>query len=143
MLGEIVLIDDCSSVELNATFLQHFHSKINFRRNAQRLGVISSRNIGARLMARHKYIFFMESHCEVNVGWLEPLVQRLRHNPGMVVSPTLDVIDMHTFEYGMSDVGTYSLRAGFDWSLTPQWFSVVEEDHKYRRAGWNAPRSYS
>lgn len=93
-------------------------------------------------MARFKYIFFMDSHCEVNVGWLEPLVERMMRNPGTIVSPTLDVIDEQNFEYG-KEGGTDGLRAGFDWSLVPRWFNISAEELSDRGTGWNETRPYS
>lgn len=142
LLGEIILIDDSCPIQLNATFLKYVDPKIRFRRNANRVGVIASRTLGATLIARHKYVFFMDSHCEVNVGWLEPLVERMMHNPGMVVSPTLDTIDAHTFEYDGDNRTFDRLRAGFDLSLRPRWFSVANESIE-DGDGWNETRSYA
>lgn len=95
------------------------------------------------LMAGFEYIFFMDSHCEVNVGWLEPLVERMLRNPGMVVSPTLDVIDAYSFEYGIQG-GTSGMRAGFDWSLKSRWFSVDSDGELEDLVSvWDEPRSYA
>lgn len=69
-------------------------------------------------MATAKYLIFLDSHCEVTGGWLEPLLERLQRHRGIAVSPAIDVIDPQTFEYRMA---TGRMRAGFDWSLQFQW----------------------
>lgn len=142
LLGEIILIDDCSKFRLNSTFLQAFHPKVRFKRNARRAGVIASRTLAASTIAQHKYLVFLDSHCEVNVGWLEPLVERLSSNPGTLVSPVVDVIDANSFEYRSSG-GSEGLRVGFDWSLTQRWFPISEAEFKERGVGWNQTRPYA
>lgn len=41
---------------------------------------------------------FIDSHCEVNDGWLEPLVARIMADPTVVAQPVIDIIDGDTFE---------------------------------------------
>lgn len=39
-------------------------------------GLIRSRILGTN-EAKGDYIMFLDSHCEVNIGWLEPLLERV------------------------------------------------------------------
>ncbi|XP_050316764.1 putative polypeptide N-acetylgalactosaminyltransferase 13 [Bactrocera neohumeralis] len=89
---------------------------IKSARNTQRLGVIASRNRGARL-ATGDYLLFLDSHCEVNVGWLEPLLERLAIGAA-AVSPVLDSINAESLEYTAS---SKNLMGGFDWNLHFHW----------------------
>ena len=88
-------------------------------RNPQRLGVIKSRNLGA-MLATGDYIMFMDSHCEVNQQWLEPLLSTIveANNPLMAVSPVLDNIDAQTRQYKAT---SEFIRGGFDWNLHFHW----------------------
>lgn len=97
-------------------------------RNGKREGLIRSRNIAAKL-ARGHYLVFLDSHCEVNVGWLEPLMHRVEEFKGSVVSPILDVIDWKSLQYRS---GSTRLKGGFDWSLQFKWIAVSEEELESR-----------
>ncbi|XP_016950471.3 putative polypeptide N-acetylgalactosaminyltransferase 13 [Drosophila biarmipes] len=93
------------------------HPGLIFRRNQKRMGLIWSRNRGAFLASGH-YVLFLDSHCEVNEEWLEPLLERLDMNPHLAVSPLLDPIDPTTLSYRK---GNELLKGGFDWSLHFHW----------------------
>ena len=59
--------------------------------------------------------FFLSNDAfQVNVGWLEPILQELERKPHAIVQPFVDGIDMNTMEYSAPD----SLhRGGFTWDL--------------------------
>lgn len=115
-------------VDIEPQFLRSYHETIKFIRNEKREGLIRSRNIGAKLAAGH-YLVFMDSHCEVNVGWLEPLIYQAEEHQGAVVSPVLDVIDWQSLQYRS---GSKKLRGGFDWSLQYKWIAIPEEELESR-----------
>lgn len=78
-------------------------------------------------------LVFLDSHIEVNVGWLEPLVERVSMTQNTVVLPIIDIIDSDTLRYKSSPL----VRGGFTWSMRFSWepipSSVLEEQPLYVR----------
>ena len=85
-------------------------------KSEKREGLIRGRVTGAR-QAVGDVLVFLDSHCEVNSYWLQPLVQRIRSDRKNVVCPVIDLIDPHTFVYKASPI----VRGGFTWSLAFNW----------------------
>ncbi|XP_068082133.1 polypeptide N-acetylgalactosaminyltransferase 16 [Anabrus simplex] len=127
LLEEILLVDDGSSNEEDGTLLASL-PKVKIIRNAEREGLIRSRIRGAQ-EAKGDYLMFLDSHCEVNVGWLEPLLSRIIQEPLLVASPVIDVIDMDTFQYRSS---SSQLKGGFDWSLHFKWVPLSSSERAQR-----------
>ena len=79
----------------------------------KRSGLIVARMVGARL-AKAPVIIFLDAHTEVNVGWLEPLLDQLKRNRNQVIQPFIDGIDMKTLVF--ASPGIY-YKGAFSWDL--------------------------
>lgn len=103
---------------------------VRILRQQERLGLVHARMLGAS-KAEGAVLTFLDSHCESNRGWLEPLLARIAEDRTRVVSPILDVIDDETFEYVTASDAVWG---GFNWKLMFKWIPVPEREQK-RRAG--------
>ncbi|KAL7647433.1 UNVERIFIED_CONTAM: hypothetical protein RMT77_001029 [Armadillidium vulgare] len=134
-LKEIILVDDFSDREelgekLDLYIKYRFPSKIKVLRLKERHGLIKARLAGARI-AKADVLIFLDSHCEANVQWMEPLLQRIKENRRAVVVPIIEVIDDKTLEY-YSGNGRYFQVGGFTWSGHFTWIDVSIEEVKRR-----------
>ncbi|XP_071591672.1 polypeptide N-acetylgalactosaminyltransferase 15 isoform X1 [Heliangelus exortis] len=139
-LKDIILVDDLSQQGPLKSALSEYISKLDgvkLIRSNKRLGVIRGRMLGAA-RATGDVLVFMDSHCECQQGWLEPLLARLSSNRNSVVSPVIDVIDWKTFQYYHS-VGLH--RGVFDWKLNFHWEPVPEHEEKVRQSPISPIRS--
>lgn len=78
---------------------------------------------------------FLDSHIEVNVDWLPPLLSRLAegvtpeaHYSSRAVAPVIDVINPDTFDYTSSPL----VRGGFNWGLHFKWDNLPKGTLKCR-----------
>ena len=62
-------------------------------RNKERDGLIRSR-IKASERATGEVLVFLDSHCEVEPGWLEPLLLRIQDNPKRLACPVIENIKL-------------------------------------------------
>lgn len=79
--------------------------------------------------AESDILVFLDSHCEVNIDWLQPLLQVVVENPKAIASPVIDVIDVNTFVYRGSSA---ELKGGFDWSLHFKWVPLTKDEKLIR-----------
>ncbi|XP_069189541.1 polypeptide N-acetylgalactosaminyltransferase 14 [Procambarus clarkii] len=127
LLEDIILVDDASDNASDGLLLAAL-PKVRLLRNDERQGLIRSRVRGADA-SKGETIFFLDSHCEVNQGWVTPLLDTLRQKPKSVVCPVIDVIDQDTLDYRAT--GTV-LKGGFDWGLHFRWVPLTDEEKMAR-----------
>ena len=116
LLTEIILVDDGStfdhlaSDQLDADVA--LIPKTRVLRLPERVGLIRAKVRGVEV-ATGDVVAFMDSHCEVNDGWLEPLLAEIVRNPRAVALPLVDAIDYDTHEVkkAIAEIGVFS------WSL--------------------------
>ncbi|EDQ90491.1 uncharacterized protein MONBRDRAFT_24325 [Monosiga brevicollis MX1] len=118
LLGEIILVDDNSTLEDLKYLPQHLAKlpkNIKLVRRKVHNGIVGARVRGAR-EASFPIIAFIDSHAEVMPGWLEPLTWRIHQNRKTVVIPTIRPIELHSL--GVSS-HTYSpSRGSFNWRMS-------------------------
>lgn len=123
LLHEIVLMNDNSTEEnlyypLESYVAENFGEKVKVVRNRERKGLIVTRMEGARI-ATGEAIVFLDSHMEVNVNWLPPLLEPIRENPNTATVPIIDSFSPFTLQYEQP-LG-HGTRGGFDWTLEYKW----------------------
>jgi polypeptide N-acetylgalactosaminyltransferase len=99
--------------------LKHYlgnYGKVSIVRATKREGLIRGRALGAS-KATGDVLVFLDSHCEVNVDWLPPLLEIISRNSRTVVCPIIDMINSDTFQYNTSPL----VKGGFNWGLHFQW----------------------
>ena len=92
----------------------------------ERLGLIRGRSAAAR-NATGDVLLFLDSHCEVNKGWLEPLLFEITKDSHTVVCPIVDIISPHTFTYKESPI----VKGGFTWGMHFTWDSMPSSKLRY------------
>ncbi|XP_039923946.1 polypeptide N-acetylgalactosaminyltransferase 16 isoform X3 [Hirundo rustica] len=127
LIQEIILVDDFSSDPEDCQLLTRI-PKVKCLRNTHREGLIRSRVRGAEVAAAD-ILTFLDSHCEVNSEWLQPMLQRVKEDYTRVVSPIIDVISLDNFAYLAASA---DLRGGFDWSLHFKWEQIPIEQKMSR-----------
>ncbi|XP_008306346.1 polypeptide N-acetylgalactosaminyltransferase 11 [Cynoglossus semilaevis] len=125
LLHEIILVDDHSELDELKDGLDRYiqeelkGSKVKLVRNHKREGLIRGRMIGAS-HATGDVLVFLDSHCEVNNAWLQPLLTPIQKDRHTVVCPVIDIISADTLTYSPSPV----VRGGFNWGLHFKWDPV-------------------
>ncbi|XP_076607488.1 polypeptide N-acetylgalactosaminyltransferase 10-like [Chaetodon auriga] len=117
LIAEVILVDDFSDKEHLKAALEEYMTrmpKVRILRTKKREGLIRTRLLGAAA-AKGEVITFLDSHCEANINWLPPLLDRIAQNRKTIVCPMIDVIDHDNFGYD-TQAGD-AMRGAFDWEM--------------------------
>uniref|UniRef100_A0A674ETB7 Polypeptide N-acetylgalactosaminyltransferase n=1 Tax=Salmo trutta TaxID=8032 RepID=A0A674ETB7_SALTR len=126
LLKEIILVDDFSTREYLKDHLDVYMSqfpKVRIVRLKERQGLIRARLAGATI-AKGDVLTFLDSHIECNVGWLEPLLERVYMDRRKVACPVIDVIRDKDMSY--ESVDNFQ-RGVFKWPLVFWWRRLSED----------------
>ncbi|BFZ07652.1 hypothetical protein BsWGS_10691 [Bradybaena similaris] len=120
LLKEIILVDDASDIDILKVRLKSFVEQnfpqglVKLIRLEQRQGLIRARMEGLKY-ATGEAVSFFDSHMEVNIDWLQPLLAEIVKNNQTIAMGQLDYIHRDTFNYNYFD--DYRTRYGFRWDM--------------------------
>ncbi|KAF7665227.1 hypothetical protein LDENG_00148990 [Lucifuga dentata] len=126
LLKEIILVDDCSSRDYLKEQLDEYMSqlpKVRIVRLKERQGLIRARLAGAAV-AKGDILTFLDSHVECNVGWLEPMLERIYMDRKKVPCPVIEVISDKDMSYVQID---NFQRGVFKWPLVFGWNTLTDD----------------
>ncbi|XP_054166147.1 polypeptide N-acetylgalactosaminyltransferase 1-like [Oppia nitens] len=139
LLMEIILVDDSSTkVYLRKQlydYVKQYPIPVRLMRLGRRSGLVRARLLGSA-HAKGQVLTFLDSHCECNEGWLEPLLDRIAEDRTRVVCPIIDVIDEHDFSYIKASVMIYG---GFNWKIGFRWYRAPERENIRRNYDKSLP----
>ncbi|XP_075841292.1 polypeptide N-acetylgalactosaminyltransferase 5 [Microtus pennsylvanicus] len=124
LIKEILLVDDFSTKDYLKADLDKYMSqfpKVRILRLKERHGLIRARLAGAQ-NATGDVLTFLDSHVECNVGWLEPLLERVYLNRKKVACPVIEVINDKDMSYMTVDNfqrGVFTWPMNFGWRTIP------------------------
>jgi len=117
LLEEILLVDDGSDASWSPGLrgaLQRYgkvHPKLRLIHNEKHLGLMNAKMAGSR-QSKGEVLVFLDSHCEANVGWLEPLLASIVAHNHTVAVPIIDPIHPHDFTYSRGKASRGVLSPG-------------------------------
>eukprot|EP01054_Gregarina_sp_Poly1_P011203 Gregarina_sp_Poly_1__11202@NODE_919_length_5716_cov_103_478315_g84_i3_p2_GENE_NODE_919_length_5716_cov_103_478315_g84_i3NODE_919_length_5716_cov_103_478315_g84_i3_p2_ORF_typecomplete_len616_score52_70Glycos_transf_2/PF00535_26/2_9e23Glyco_tranf_2_3/PF13641_6/1_1e21Glyco_transf_7C/PF02709_14/1_8e16Glyco_tranf_2_2/PF10111_9/7_7e15Glyco_transf_21/PF13506_6/6_9e05Glyco_trans_2_3/PF13632_6/1_2e03Glyco_trans_2_3/PF13632_6/0_049Ferlin_C/PF16165_5/0_24_NODE_919_length_5716_cov_103_478315_g84_i338275674 len=122
LLREVILVDDHSDSEENrpgGILYEHVEllPKVKLMRLPERKGIVHARIAGAKA-AKGSVLVVLDSHVEVNPGWLEPQLDRIREVPESIVFPQILSLTHDTLER--------KVNSGIGCWLTFRWV-IVEQ----------------
>ncbi|XP_032879963.1 uncharacterized protein LOC116975242 isoform X2 [Amblyraja radiata] len=125
LIKEVILVDDFSTREYLKENLDKYMSrfpKVHVIHLQERHGLIRARLVGTA-KATGDVLTFLDSHVECNVGWLEPLLERIHLKRTKVACPVIEVIS----DEDMSYIGVNGfLRGVFTWPMNFGWKSIPD-----------------
>ena len=125
LLTEVIVSDDSSHPAAEAATYEaggfdDRSIRVRWLRSESRLGVARARQRAAEA-ATASVLVFLDSHCEVQAGWLPPILQLLAAEPRAVALPAIESIDRLRWTYRPAPMPSTPPRGGFDWNLSFHW----------------------
>ncbi|XP_050682263.1 polypeptide N-acetylgalactosaminyltransferase 3-like isoform X2 [Leptidea sinapis] len=136
LLKQIILVDDASDRKYLGKELEEGIRKLNkvqILRSANRTGLVGARLMGAR-EATGDVLVFLDAHCEVTNGWLEPLLDRAGSDD-VFICPHIDLLSDDTLAYTKSidaHWGAFSWRLHFRWLMPSTEVMQTKTNHPSR-----------
>ncbi|XP_059052747.1 probable N-acetylgalactosaminyltransferase 6 [Achroia grisella] len=121
LLKQIILVDDASERKYLGKELEDAVNKlkkVQILRSTDRKGLVGARLMGAR-HATGDVLVFLDAHCEVTMGWLEPLLDRAGSDD-VFICPHIDLLSEDTLAYTKSidaHWGAFSWHLHFRWLM--------------------------
>ncbi|XP_055306428.1 polypeptide N-acetylgalactosaminyltransferase 3 isoform X2 [Sitodiplosis mosellana] len=139
LLKEILLVDDASTRKFLKKQLDDYVATLPVQTRVLRLhkreGIIAARLLGAN-NASGEVLTFLDAHCEASIGYLEPLLARVKENRKNVICPVIDIISDDNFGY----LKSFELHWGaFNWQLHFRWYLLSASELKNRNADVTHP----
>ena len=128
-LKEIILVDDHSDDSSTKDILPRaieflFPPVVKLLRNKKQMGLTKARIVGADY-STGEVLAFLDAHCEVGPGWLEPYLQRIKEDYRNVVLPMFDHINIEKFNIQGSSVLIDAMD--FNWGLGHTYSTLSEQ----------------
>jgi len=135
LVKEFIFVSDGNADSREAE-LKAISDKVKVLAFPERVGLMVAKTKGVQ-MATAPVLVFMEAHCIVNRGWLEPLLQRLVDDPKTLAMPSLDIIPERNFyQYRKTDPGYWRHEWNFNLIYTNPGDGLIQDAaHPYLSPG--------
>lgn len=84
---------------------------------------MKARMLGA-MNAAGPVLVIMDSHVEVTIGWLPPLLDPIAKDPKTITLPGVEMFNVDTLEYKHVIFDKYNWVGGFTWEMMYTWTEV-------------------
>uniref|UniRef100_A0A0G4F6Y3 Glycosyltransferase 2-like domain-containing protein n=1 Tax=Chromera velia CCMP2878 TaxID=1169474 RepID=A0A0G4F6Y3_9ALVE len=123
LLKEILIVDDGSETAVEKVLLRDVRAPEGWQeyvrvvRSKTKQGLIRARILGADL-AEGELVLFMDGHCRVTRGYLEPLLEQVKENYRRVAVPVVPAMNGTNWEL----LDTEGAKMMFDWNFQFNWY---------------------
>ncbi|CAG5128401.1 unnamed protein product [Candidula unifasciata] len=136
LISEIILVDDASQKDHLGMplddYIRIFGGKVKLVRLPERKGLMVARNVGSQHVTG-KVVVFLDGHSEVQKGWLEPLLHRIKEDDSVIAIPQTDVLDHNTFHYQFIK-NSQQYMCGFEFDMRFKWIPIPPPDGIKRKS---------